>query len=89
MPAIYDNIGDAYGQTRRADERIVQRIEDLLGLPGGSRILDVSAGSGNYSLALADRGFEVSALEPSRERWFSLSVVLESELAPAVYPLRG
>lgn len=65
MPAIYDTIGGTYGDTRRADERIVNRIVQLLDLPPGSRILDIGAGTGSYSFALADRGFEVTALEPS------------------------
>ena len=65
MSAIYDNIGDTYSQTRRADERIVDQIVRLLDLPVGSRILDVGAGIGSYSLALANRGFNLTALEPS------------------------
>ncbi|MGI9242510.1 MAG: class I SAM-dependent methyltransferase [Verrucomicrobiales bacterium] len=65
MPATYDSIGDTYSQTRRADERIVDRIIQLLGLQPGSHILDVGAGTGSYSIALAERGFEITALEPS------------------------
>ena len=65
MPAIYDTIGDTYSKTRRVDGRIVDRIVELLDLPVGARILDVGAGTGNYSVALADRGFLVTALEPS------------------------
>ena len=51
--------------TRRADSRIVDRIVELIDLPTGSRILDVGAGTGSYSRALADRGYEMTALEPS------------------------
>jgi ubiquinone/menaquinone biosynthesis C-methylase UbiE len=65
MQVIYDTIGSTYGQTRRADERIVARIIHHLDLKPGSRILDVGAGTGSYSFALADRGFEITALEPS------------------------
>ena len=65
MSAVYDTIGDGYNNTRRADDRIVDRIVRLLALRPGSRILDVGAGTGSYSLALADRGFEITALEPS------------------------
>ncbi|MEZ5328822.1 MAG: methyltransferase domain-containing protein [Verrucomicrobiales bacterium] len=66
MPAIYDTLGNTYSRTRQADERIVDRIIQHLGLKPGSRILDVGAGTGSYSFALADRGFEITALEPSK-----------------------
>ncbi|MEM9282953.1 MAG: class I SAM-dependent methyltransferase [Verrucomicrobiota bacterium] len=65
MPTIYDKIGDSYSQTRQADDRIVDRIIELLDLPSGAHNLDVGAGTGNYSMALADRGFKTTAMEPS------------------------
>ena len=65
MPPAYDTIGDTYSETRKADSRIVDRIIQLLDLPAGARILDIGAGTGNYSFALAERGFTVAALEPS------------------------
>jgi ubiquinone/menaquinone biosynthesis C-methylase UbiE len=37
----------------------------LIELPQGARICDVSAGSGNYTNALAKAGFNVLAIEPS------------------------
>ena len=65
MSKIYDTIGNTYASTRAADPRIVDKLVQLLNLPEESRILDVGAGTGNYSSALAKRGFEVTALEPS------------------------
>ncbi len=65
MTTLYDSIGHNYGRTRSADPRIAGRIFELLELPTGSRILDVGAGIGNYSLAMAQRGLGVTALEPS------------------------
>ena len=65
MTAEYDEIGKTYTSTRLADPRISQQLIDLLSLPTGSRIVDVGAGSGNYSLALAVHGFRVTAVEPS------------------------
>lgn len=61
----YDQIGKTYNSTRVADRRITDRIIQYLDLPTGSRILDVGAGTGNYSYELADRGYKVIAIEPS------------------------
>jgi ubiquinone/menaquinone biosynthesis C-methylase UbiE len=66
MNPIYDKIGTTYNQTRKADARIISRIVELLNLPVGSRILDVGAGTGSYSMALASLGYNMTALEPSR-----------------------
>ncbi len=65
MPAIYDTIGQNYTATRTADPRIVTRLVELLDLPTDSRVLDVGAGTGNYSQALAEADYQVTALEPS------------------------
>ena len=64
MP-IYNSIGQQYSKTRVPDIRIVQAIIDLLNLPKGSIIADIGAGTGGYSLALANQGFSVYAVEPS------------------------
>lgn len=66
MTEIYDSIGKTYTTTRAADTRIVDQLTTLLGLPKGSSILDVGAGTGNYSAAIAEAGFHVTALEPSK-----------------------
>ncbi len=63
--ASYDQIGHGYSRTRRPDPRIVEQITALLSLPIGSRIVDVGAGTGNYSNALAAAGYSVVAVEPS------------------------
>jgi SAM-dependent methyltransferase len=65
-PDKYDRIGLGYTRHRHADSRLVDAIVRLLDLPAGSAIADVGAGSGNYGRALADRGFLVKAVEPSR-----------------------
>ncbi len=61
----YDTIGLSYTKTRRADPRITDALVNLLALPPGSAIADIGAGTGNYACALAERGFEVQAVEPS------------------------
>lgn len=66
MPPIYDKIGRTYSATRSADPRITEQLIGLLGLTPGAKLLDVGAGTGNYSQALALAGFRVTALEPSQ-----------------------
>lgn len=63
---IYNEIGKTYSQTRRSDPRIVERLVELLAVSPGAHLLEIGAGTGNYSLALAERGFQVTALEPSK-----------------------
>lgn len=62
---IYNQIGHGYAKTRLADDRITDRLVELLNLPAPATILDVGAGTGKYARALADRGFRLIALEPS------------------------
>jgi ubiquinone/menaquinone biosynthesis C-methylase UbiE len=63
--AIYNSIGQDYSKTRTPDIRIVNKLIDLLDLPKSSLIADIGAGTGGYSLALANQGFFVHAVEPS------------------------
>lgn len=63
--SIYNSIGKQYSKTRIPDIRIVNQLIDLLNLPKGSIITDIGAGTGGYSLALANKGFLVNAIEPS------------------------
>src|SRR3954451_20250117 len=62
---LYDAIGRDYAKTRLADARIVNGLEEALHLAHSSTILDVGAGTGKYSRALADLGFTVLSIEPS------------------------
>ena len=63
--AIYNQIGKTYNTTRRADTRIVQRLILELDVDAPATILDIGAGTGNYSYELAKIGYRVIALEPS------------------------
>lgn len=62
--ALYDQIGIGYDTTRSADPGIVQLLAAAVGKPPRS-ILDVGCGTGNYTLALAERGFAIAGLDPS------------------------
>jgi ubiquinone/menaquinone biosynthesis C-methylase UbiE len=63
--SIYNSIGQQYLKTRVPDIRIVKKLIDLLNLPKNSIIADIGAGTGGYSLALANQGFFVNAIERS------------------------
>ena len=62
---LFDTIGETYTDTRRADERIVDLLTKFLHLRPGATIADIGAGTGNYSVAMAEAGFRVYAIEPS------------------------
>lgn len=47
------------------DRREVARIMNVLGLPSGSRILDVPCGQGRHAHLLAEAGFDVDGLDYS------------------------
>jgi ubiquinone/menaquinone biosynthesis C-methylase UbiE len=63
--ATYDIIGESYNENRAADKRILKTIIDLLNLPAGKLIVDIGAGTGNYTNALANSGYRLFAIEPS------------------------
>jgi SAM-dependent methyltransferase len=62
---IYNHIGKTYNTTRHADTRIAQRIVQELDINTPATILDIGAGTGNYSYELANMGYRVIAMEPS------------------------
>ncbi len=65
--ADYNKIGVNYNKTRKADLRIFGRLYELLGKPVDKRIIDIGAGTGNYTLLLANKGNKMVALELSTE----------------------
>lgn len=64
MP-VYDSIGQSYSTSRLPDPRIVDSILNLLQLKLGATIADIGAGTGGYSTSLANRGYQLYAVEPS------------------------
>ena len=63
---LYNSIGQGYNRTRKPDKRIVDTLVNLLNLPLEKTIADVGAGTGNYSNAIADQGYQIIAIEPSK-----------------------
>jgi ubiquinone/menaquinone biosynthesis C-methylase UbiE len=61
----YNRIGLKYNQTRAPDPRIFNEIKKQLNCPLKSNLIDVGAGTGNYSVELARSGYIVHAVEPS------------------------
>lgn len=55
MP-VYERIGQHYDRTRHADPDLVQQLAQYLQIKPESAYLDVACGTGNYTVALADRG---------------------------------
>lgn len=56
-----------YNRYRKADTRLVKEIIRLLDVKSNSTILDVGAGTGNYSVSIADMGYHIMALEPEKK----------------------
>lgn len=53
--AIYDRIGKIYDATRRADSYLVSRLAHHLEIRTGGMYLDAACGTGNYTIALAEK----------------------------------
>jgi len=47
-------------------EALIDQAVSWSGIPAGGRLLEIGAGTGKATLAFARRGFEILALEPSR-----------------------
>jgi len=62
---VYDSFGEGYSASRKSDPRIVDALHTFIDLPNGSIIAEIGAGTGNYSRALAEKGYKVKAIEPS------------------------
>src|SRR5215211_8318952 len=49
------------------DRHEVARLLDVMGLPSGSKVLDVPCGQGRHAHLLAEAGFDVDGLDYSKE----------------------
>ncbi len=67
MGEKYDRIGRHYNQTRCADPYLTDRLLEHLSPNGESLYLDIGCGTGNYSIALRERGVNIVGVDPSNE----------------------
>jgi len=63
---LYDNIGKSYDITRKADPEITRRLKGHLQFYG-EPILDIACGTGNYTIALKNSGFNMTGVDVSKE----------------------
>jgi len=64
---IYDLIGTDYNSTRRADPFIANRLYYLLNPDKDKLYLDIGCGTGNYAVALAEKGLNLHGVDPSEK----------------------
>ena len=64
---LYDTIGSGYNTTRQADQYITERLFQLLSPQTNGTYLDIGCGTGNYTIALANKGINFCGVEPSKK----------------------
>ncbi len=64
--AIYNQIGNSYNSTRKADPVIVRKVLDQLQPIRGERYLDLACGTGNYTIEYKKSGLQLIGVDPSK-----------------------
>jgi ubiquinone/menaquinone biosynthesis C-methylase UbiE len=64
---LYDIIGTRYNSTRRADPYLTERLYRLLSPRADGVYIDIGCGTGNYTIALAEKGLAFYGVEPSEK----------------------
>ena len=62
---LYNTIGKGYNTTRKADPYIAGRLHELLSPVPGGIYLDIGCGTGNYLVALTQKGLNMRGADPS------------------------
>src|ERR1041384_5262433 len=65
MQPVYNNIGIGYNNTRKADPYLAGRLHFLLNPDENDLYLDIGCGTGNYTVALHNKGVKLVAVDPS------------------------
>jgi SAM-dependent methyltransferase len=81
---LYQLTGGDYNFTRKADPYILQRLFTLLGPEKGKSYIDIGCGTGNYTIALSEPGFEFTGLDPSKAM-----LAIANQRAPLINWLPG
>lgn len=63
----YDKIGIGYNSTRKADPYLMKVLLNLLAPQKEETYLDIGCGTGNYTIPLANRGFNFMGIDPSQK----------------------
>ena len=63
----YDKIGDEYNSTRFADEYLTEKLFQFLNAQPNEINLDIGCGTGNYTVALANKNLNFIGIEPSEK----------------------
>ncbi len=61
----YDKIGKNYNRTRKADLYLTERLFHHLNPQKTGKYLDIGCGTGNYTIALSQKGIDFIGVEPS------------------------
>lgn len=64
---LYDHIGAGYNSTRQADHYLTERLCRLLSPGTCGPFIDIGCGTGNYTIALAEKAFKFYGVEPSEK----------------------
>lgn len=67
MEITYDQIGSGYNATRKADPYLTGRLLHHLQPKTDKLYLDIGCGTGNYTIAMAEKGFPFTGIEPSEK----------------------
>ncbi len=67
MDAIYNKIGIGYNQTRNPDPYLTEQLFLYLQPKPNGSYLDIGCGTGNYTTALANKGFSFVGIDPSHK----------------------
>jgi ubiquinone/menaquinone biosynthesis C-methylase UbiE len=62
---LYDVIGAGYNSTRQADPYLTERLYNLLSPKKDGNYIDIGCGTGNYTIALAEKELNFCGVEPS------------------------
>ena len=65
MAVRYDEIGSGYNSTRKADPYLTQKLVEHLSPVKNGTYLDIGCGTGNYTLELEKKGFQMMGIDPS------------------------